>query len=161
MLIREGSVSKDMVALAPLLTPTTRGPNMCLCTDDRNPLEHCRAWPSGPHDPQPDRHGLLTHWRSIPRQATLSAAEAFGLKDRGQIAPGKRADIVALPDLADCRASLVICGGQVVEGCGFCRAGKVSRPFGCARLGARAESSALCIFRHAGNAPDTPSHRYS
>ncbi|NBB97485.1 MAG: amidohydrolase family protein, partial [Alphaproteobacteria bacterium] len=38
VLIREGSVSKDMAALAPLLTPTT-APYMCLCTDDRNPLD--------------------------------------------------------------------------------------------------------------------------
>jgi adenine deaminase len=96
-LIREGSVSKDMHALAPLLTPLT-APYMCLCTDDRNPLDIAE-------------HGHLDHMirtlialgcdpLAVYRAATLSAAEAFGLKDRGQIAPGKRADIVALPDLA-------------------------------------------------------------
>ncbi|MDO5643975.1 MAG: amidohydrolase family protein, partial [Paracoccus sp. (in: a-proteobacteria)] len=38
VLIREGSVSKDLDALASVLTPLT-APYMCLCTDDRNPLD--------------------------------------------------------------------------------------------------------------------------
>lgn len=38
VLIREGSVSKDMHALAPLLTER-HAPYLCLCTDDRNPLD--------------------------------------------------------------------------------------------------------------------------
>jgi adenine deaminase len=112
VLIREGSVSKDLVALQPLLTDTT-APYMCLCTDDRNPLDIAE-------------HGHLDHMireliaRGSPvlavyRAASLSAAEAFGLKDRGLIAPGQRADIVALPDLADCRAALVLAGGRVVD----------------------------------------------
>ncbi len=49
------------------------------------------------------------------RAASLSAAEAFGLKDRGLIAPGKRADIVALSNLTECDVGLVICGGQVIN----------------------------------------------
>ncbi|WP_163847576.1 adenine deaminase [Pseudooceanicola aestuarii] len=116
VLIREGSVSKDLEALHPLLTDLT-APYMCLCTDDRNPLDIAE-------------HGHLDHMirtliaRGCPplavyRAASLSAAEAFGLKDRGLIAPGKRADIVALPDLEDCRASAVIAGGQVVGDAAF------------------------------------------
>ena len=38
VLIREGSVSKDLTALQPVLTERT-APYMCLCTDDRNPLD--------------------------------------------------------------------------------------------------------------------------
>src|SRR5204862_8249267 len=38
VLIREGSVSKDLHALAPLLTERT-APFIAFCTDDRNPLE--------------------------------------------------------------------------------------------------------------------------
>ena len=38
VLIREGSVSKDLNALAPVLTDVTSA-YMCLCTDDRNPLD--------------------------------------------------------------------------------------------------------------------------
>jgi adenine deaminase len=116
ILIREGSVSKDLAALAPLLTPLT-APYMCLCTDDRNPLdigEHghldymIRTLISSGCDPL-----------AVYRAASLSGAEAFGLKDRGQIAPGKRADIVVLDDLADCRAAMVLCGGVVADDAGF------------------------------------------
>jgi len=150
VLIREGSVSKDMVALAPLLSPTT-APYMCLCTDDRNPLDIAE-------------HGHIDHiirsliamgcdTLAVYRAATLSAAEAFGLKDRGQIAPGKRADIVALPDLATCRAAMVICGGQVVDDAAF--AGRqVIDPV--ARESVRAPQVSAQDFRHAGNAPETP-----
>jgi len=116
ILIREGSVSKDLAALAPLLTPLT-APYMCLCTDDRNPLDI-------------GEHGHLDYMirtliargcdpLSVYRAASLSGAEAFGLKDRGQIAPGKRADIVVLDDLADCRAAMVLCGGVVADEAGF------------------------------------------
>jgi adenine deaminase len=38
VLIREGSVSKDLHALAGLLTERF-SPYLCLCTDDRNPLD--------------------------------------------------------------------------------------------------------------------------
>ena len=122
VLIREGSVSKDMLALQPLLTETT-APYMCLCTDDRNPLDI-------------GEHGHLdfmirtlidkgTPPLAVYRAASLSAAEAFGLKDRGQIAPGKRADIVAVGTLADCDARLVIAGGKVVNDAAFAARGHV------------------------------------
>ena len=150
VLIREGSVSKDMVALAPLLTPLT-APYMCLCTDDRNPLDIAE-------------HGHLDHMirsliamgcdpLAVYRAATLSAAEAFGLKDRGQIAPGKRADIVALPDLAECRAALVLCGGQVVNEAAFA-AREIVPPV--ARASVRAPQVAAEDFRHSGAEPETP-----
>ncbi|SIO29412.1 Adenine deaminase [Rhodovulum sp. ES.010] len=116
VLIREGSVSKDMAALRPLLTERT-APYMCLCTDDRNPLDIAEF-------------GHLDHmirWMiaegsdplSVYRAASLSAAEAFGLKDRGLVAPGRRADIVALADLGECRAELVIAGGREVDDAAF------------------------------------------
>lgn len=111
VLIREGSVSKDLEALAPILTGITSA-YLCLCTDDRNPLDI-------------GEHGHLDYMirrlieRGCPplavyRAASLSAAEAFGLKDRGQVAPGKRADIVAVDSLAGCHAELVLCGGRRV-----------------------------------------------
>ena len=123
ILIREGTVSRDLDSLQPLLNETT-SPYICLCTDDRNPLDVAE-------------HGHLDYMirRLIElgtsplaayRAATLSAAEAFGLKDRGQIAPGKRADIVCMPDLAECRAELVLCGGVVVNDAAFTARGQVA-----------------------------------
>ena len=106
VLIREGSVSKDLTALQPVLTDRT-APYMCLCTDDRNPLDIAEH---GHLDYMIRRLiALGTPPLAAYRAASLSAAEAFGLKDRGLIAPGKRADIVALGSLEACDAQMVFC----------------------------------------------------
>ncbi|PWR03201.1 adenine deaminase [Meridianimarinicoccus roseus] len=145
ILIREGSVSKDMAALAPLLTPLT-APYMCLCTDDRNPLDI-------------GEHGHLDHMirsliaagcdpLAVYRAASLSGAEAFGLKDRGQIAPGKRADIVVLDDLAACRARLVLCGGVPADAEGFAARASVAPV---ARGSVKAPRVDPAVFRHSSD----------
>jgi adenine deaminase len=116
VLIREGSVSKDLEALAPLLTPLT-SPYLCLCTDDRNPLD------IGEHGHLDYMIRRLIELGVEPiaayRAASLSAAEAFGLKDRGMIAPGKRADIVALDSLTGCHAQMVWAAGRRVDAAAF------------------------------------------
>ncbi|NHF72093.1 adenine deaminase [Paracoccus xiamenensis] len=121
ILIREGSVSKDLDALAPVLTPLT-APYMCLCTDDRNPLDIAEE---GHLDAMIRR--LIGHGcdpLAVYRAASLSAAEAFGLKDRGQIAPGKRADIVMLSNVENCTVSRVICGGIEADAAAFAGRGR-------------------------------------
>jgi adenine deaminase len=60
------------------------------------------------------------------RAASLTAAQAFGLKDRGMIAPGKRADIVLLDDLETCAVSAVIAGGRLVDEALFAARGAVA-----------------------------------
>ena len=150
VLIREGSVSKDLAALQPVLTDIT-APYMCLCTDDRNPLDIAE-------------HGHLDHMirelirRGSPplavyRAASLSAAEAFGLKDRGLIAPGLRADIVALDSLAGCHARLVLCGGRVADDAAF--AGRDALP-AIGRHSVKAPPLEPQDFRCAGNRAETP-----
>ncbi|MDJ0995046.1 MAG: adenine deaminase [Dinoroseobacter sp.] len=116
VLIREGSVSKDLRALQPLLNERT-APYLCLCTDDRNPLDIAEEG----HLDYMIRTliALGTPPLAAYRAATLSAAEAFGLKDRGMIAPGKRADIVAVRSLDACDVQHVIAGGQVVNEAAF------------------------------------------
>ncbi|ETW14428.1 adenine deaminase [Roseivivax marinus] len=116
VLIREGSVSKDLLALQPLLTERTAA-YMCLCTDDRNPLDIAEEGHLDHMIRTLIAHGTPT--LAAYRAASLSAAEAFGLKDRGLVAPGYRADIVALRDLETCDIAHVICGGQLVEGALF------------------------------------------
>lgn len=122
VLIREGSVSKDLDALQPVLTDVT-APYMCLCTDDRNPLDIAD-------------HGHLDYMirtliakgcppLAVYRAASLSAAEAFGLKDRGLIAPGLRADIVAVDSLQGCHAQVVLTAGRVVDDAAFAARGSV------------------------------------
>ena len=112
VLIREGSVSKDLEALQPLLNDVTSA-YMCLCTDDRNPLDIAEQ---GHLDYMIRRLiALGSSPLSVYRAASLSAAEAFGLKDRGQLSPGKRADIVAVRSLEACDAQLVLAGGVLVN----------------------------------------------
>ncbi|MFT9448129.1 adenine deaminase [Gluconobacter japonicus] len=112
VLIREGSVCKDLEALVPLLNVAT-SPFFAFCTDDRNPLEIA-------HEGHLDfliRRTIELGVEPLAayRAASLSAANAFGLRDRGQIAPGKRADIVLLDDLEKCLVSDVISAGRLVS----------------------------------------------
>ena len=116
VLMREGSIAKDVVALAPLLTEAT-WPFVAFCTDDRNPLEITEEG----HIDHAIRKAIA---RGVPplaayRAASCGAARAFGLSDRGQIAPGRRADIVLLDDLESCAVAQVICGGAVVDDAAF------------------------------------------
>ena len=116
VLMREGSIAKDVAALAPLLTEAT-WPFVAFCTDDRNPLEITEEG----HIDHAIRKAIA---RGVPplaayRAASCGAARAFGLSDRGQIAPGRRADIVLLDDLESCAVAQVICGGAVVDAAAF------------------------------------------
>lgn len=111
ILIREGSVSKDLLALAEILDENTSS-FVALCTDDRNPLDIAEE---GHLDSSIRR--LIAMGRPLHhvyRAASHSAARIFGLKDRGLLAPGWRADIALLDDLADCRVSGVVAAGRLV-----------------------------------------------
>ena len=150
VLIREGSVSKDLQALAPLLTERF-APYLGFCTDDRNPLDI-------------GEHGHLDYiirtaiaLGAAPlvayRVASLSAAEAFGLKDRGLIAPGKRADIVVIDTLADCRVEAVFTGGVRICDAAFA-ARELVAPV--ARHSVKAPVVRAEHFRTGGNRVETP-----
>ena len=150
LLIREGSVSKDLHALVGLLTER-HSPYLCLCTDDRNPLDIAE-------------HGHLDYMirtaialgappLAVYRAASLSAAEAFGLKDRGLIAPGKRADIVVIDSLAGCHASRVFARGVEATEAAFA-ARRLTAPV--ARHSVQARAVEAGHFRTGGNRVDTP-----
>jgi len=150
VLIREGSVSKDLAALLPILTER-HAPYLCLCTDDRNPLDIAE-------------HGHIDYMirtaialgappLAVYRAASLSAAEAFGLKDRGLIAPGKRADIAVIDTLEGCHAALVLCGGVIADAAAYA-ARRIVAPV--ARRSVKARQVTAASFRTAGNRAETP-----
>jgi adenine deaminase len=111
ILVREGTVSKDLAALAGLIT-TERAPFLAFCTDDRNPLDIAEEG----HIDYLIRSAIGRGVRPLDayRAATWSAARHFGLVDRGLVAPGQRADIVLLEDVAACKVHSVICRGAPV-----------------------------------------------
>ncbi len=150
VLIREGSVSKDLHALIPIITERN-SPFIALCTDDRNPLDIAeeghldfmiRTAIAGGAPPL-----------AVYRAASVSAARAFGLADRGLVAPGWRADLAVLDDLAECRVSTVIAGGRPVEDALF-DARRAVEPVGRASVKARRVEAS--DFRASGSGPSTP-----
>ncbi len=112
ILIREGSVSKDLSALSSIISIET-APYLAFCTDDRNPLDIAEEGHLDFIIRSAIKMGAPP--LAVYRMATLSAATAFGLRDRGIIAPGRRADIVLLDDLNDCRVNRVISAGRLVD----------------------------------------------
>jgi adenine deaminase len=111
VLIRDGSVTKDVKRLAEVIGPRTSS-RLAFCTDDRNPRE---IMAEGHLD-----HIIRTAIAAgapafdVYRAATLSAAEGFGLRDRGLVAPGKRADLVLIEDLNSCTVRHVLKDGKLV-----------------------------------------------
>ncbi len=101
--IREGSVAKDLHALASLVTQAS---SSCLgfCTDDRNPLDIAQEGHLDHLIRESIRLGVdpLAAYRA----ASYGVAVHYGLTsgpDRvGAIAPGFRADLVLLDDAATC-----------------------------------------------------------
>ncbi len=111
VLLRQGSACHDLRPLLKGMTP--KNSRRCLlCSDDRQPKTifeeghldgHLRVCVEEGVDPV-----------TAIRMATLNAAECFGLKDRGAIAPGYRANVVLLDDLQEFHVSHVFIQGNLV-----------------------------------------------
>jgi adenine deaminase len=112
ILIREGSVTKDLSALVPIMTERN-SPFIALCTDDRNPLDIAEEG----HLDFLIRKAIAKGADVIAayRAASISAARAFRLHDRGLVAPGWRADLVVVDALETCGVHMVVSAGRVVD----------------------------------------------
>ncbi|NNF44277.1 MAG: adenine deaminase [Phycisphaerales bacterium] len=109
--VREGSMARNLDALLPAIVAGALG-DWCLCTDDVLP-----------EDLQRDGHldGLLRRVvaAGVPvatavRHATLVPARHYGLRDRGAVSPGFRADLAVFSGERDFRPQLVLHAGRVV-----------------------------------------------
>ncbi len=111
LFVREGTVARNLDALLPMITSANHH-RVCFCTDDCQPADLI------------DRGGIDHAIRTaiargldpvmVLRMASWNVANHFRLYDRGAIAPGYLADLVAFDDLESPRARLVFRHGQIV-----------------------------------------------
>ena len=111
ILLRQGSACHNLRTLLQGVTPENSR-RCLLCSDDRQPKTIL-------HEGHLDNHLRICVEEGIDpvtaiRMATLNAAECFGLKDRGAIAPGYRADIVLMDDLKAFNVNRVWIEGKLV-----------------------------------------------
>lgn len=108
--IRESSAARNLNALAPIVNEFTSA-NIMLCTDDRNPHE---ITTEGHLDMMVRRlikeHGVPAH--VAYRVSSFSAAQHFGLKRLGLIAPGRKADFLLLNNVDNVDIAKVFVGGK-------------------------------------------------
>lgn len=111
VLLRQGSACHDLRKLLKGVTPLNSR-RCLLCTDDCQP----RTIISEGHL---DHHLRICVEEGIDpivaiQMVSLNAAECYGLKDRGAIAPGLRADIVLFDSLQDFSVQKVLIQGSLV-----------------------------------------------
>ncbi len=111
VLIREASNARNLSALLELVR--RHGPELCaFCTDDREPDTLAAEGHLDGMCRRAVAEGIAPEDALV--MATLHPARCHGLSDLGAIAPGYRADLVLLEDLAGFRAEVVLAGGRVV-----------------------------------------------
>jgi adenine deaminase len=115
--VREGSSARNLDAMLPLMVAGRLGA-WCFCTDDVHPddlIAHGHI------------DGLLRRAvaagvapETAVRHATLVPARHYGLRDRGAVAPARRADLLVVDDLSAFTPLVVVKNGQVVARDGVC-----------------------------------------
>lgn len=111
IMIREGTLAKNLNALLPLVTNDNIG-HFSLVTDDLHPHDLLEK---GHLDYLVNRavEGGLDPVSAI-RMVTCNTARYFGLQDAGAVAPGYRADLLVLSSLAPVHVRTVVKKGDIV-----------------------------------------------
>jgi len=125
--LREATNARNLLDVLPAVTPRNAR-RFAFCTDDRVPGELL-------DDGSIDALVRMAIGAGLDpliaiTMATVNPAEHYGLRDRGAVAPGRRADLVLFEDLHDVRPSLVIAGGRVVARDGVRVGGAAAAPGG-------------------------------
>lgn len=117
IMIREGSQTRNLEALLPLVKPETAG-HFLFCTDDKDVRDLLEE---GQIDFMMRKAvGLGLDPLLAVQLGTNNAARYFGLRDRGLIAPGYRADLAVVNDLRDFRVTHTFHRGRLVAENGRC-----------------------------------------
>ncbi len=112
VMVREGSAAKNLSALLPIVNDFKL--RRCFfVSDDRHPEELLRYGYMDSILRKAVSQGM--HPAAAVQMATLNAAEYFGLRDRGAVAPGFRADITVCRDLASFQVLTVLKSGRIVS----------------------------------------------
>jgi adenine deaminase len=111
IMLREGTTARDLEALLPIVTPGNASRCMFV-TDDR----HLPDLLNEGHIDFAVRKAIRLGLDPITaiQMATINPARYFGLKDKGGIGPGMRADLIVVDDLRELNAHMVFRGGQLV-----------------------------------------------
>lgn len=111
IMVRQGSTAKNLEKLAPLIDRATSR-RMMFVTDDSHPDDLLARGHLNPILARAVELGVdpLVALQMV----SLNPAEYFGLKGRGAVAPGYRADLVALCDLEGFEPLLVFKDGRLV-----------------------------------------------
>ncbi|HEX9580106.1 MAG TPA: adenine deaminase [Gemmatimonadales bacterium] len=113
--LREATNAHNLRTLLPLVTPDNER-RFCLCTDDRVPADLLTEG-SIDHLVRLTIESGISPLAAI-RMATLNTAEHYRLRDRGAVAPGRRADLVVFNDLTRPRPDYVYVGGTLAAAAG-------------------------------------------
>lgn len=118
VMIREGTASRNLDALLPLIGEPYR--HRCLLvTDDRHPADIIRDG----HIDHIIRRAVRAGKSAVTciQMAALNAAQYFGIKNMGAVAPGYRADLLILDDLDSVSVRDVYCAGRPAVIGGVCQ----------------------------------------
>jgi len=128
VMVREGSVRRDLEAISEIRTSGVDFRRLVLVSDGLSPAEL-------------SANGYMEHivQKAIDcgfapvdaiRMATLNVAEHFGIDDRvGAVAPGRYADMAILPDMTNITPELVLSNGEIIAQNGISLARAKSHAF--------------------------------
>jgi len=111
IMIREGSVTRDLVSLLPAVNSSNCSRFM-FATDDRHPEDLLAEGQIDFAVRKAIQFGL-SPIRAV-RMATINAAQALGIKKLGAVAPGYKADLLVLDNLREFNIKRVYKDGRLV-----------------------------------------------
>ena len=111
ILMREGSVERNLVPLLPLINDRTY-PFVSFCTDDKHPVDIIREGHIDHNVRLAIEHGIDPI--IAIRAATINTARHYNLRSMGAIAPGYKADLVVVDNLRDFNPIMVFKYSKIV-----------------------------------------------